>query len=381
VFLGIRGAWTPLTYTAPDLVTEFAIVPTLLGGAHMILSLALLVTGARLMWSAIAERSESTAWRAAAVIGILFLFHPYFVLLFGILFILSVLWSYKNLTLKKLFTLTLPFAICLLPTLLIYAPLYYDPIFRVHHLIANKLPIGGLHVWVATLFPFAIALAWRWRKRIKLQPNEYWFVAWIASAIIAMFFPVPWIRKLTEGLIVPLVLLTLPAWIAIRDWILIRPFKKLMAAIFFLAAGFGPLHLVSSQLVWISNPTMSHWFYRSTDVFHAWNYLHSSTSASSIIMSDDKWINIWTPAYAVRTVWVGHDHETPGFAEKRRSWQEFMTTSNPETAKQILDTAHVTHFMTTSPASADRFTSLLDKDVWNIEFHSGDVTIFQKRSL
>ena len=380
VALGMRHLWTPLTYTAPDLVTEFAIAPILMGGAHMILSLALLVTGVRLTWNAWADRSSRTAWRASLVLGTLFLFHPYFVVLFGILCLIAFAWNCTGLSFPRFLRLALPFAASILPASAVYVPLFYDPVFRTHHLTANILPLGGWAVWIATLFPFIIALVWRWKKRVELKRSEYWLVAWTISAIIAMLLPLPWIRKLTEGLIIPCILLTLPAWTALRDRLIKKPLSHLMSAALLLCAALGPLHLFSSQLVWISKPDTKNWFYASQNLFDAWSALRTSSSpTSTIITSDDMWVNVWTPAYAERTTWVAHDHETPTFWDKRRQWQNLMTTADPVVANRILDDAYITHLLTTSSSSAERFRKFLSPASWFVGFRSGSVTLFQRK--
>lgn len=365
VWLGSLGLWTPDTYAAADVVTEFSVAPTLLGGAHMILSMALLITGLRKLWDDRVTPALLIAW------SILLAFHPYFVPFYILATILAIGWR-KKLVIGHWF-LVIP----LLPAALIYAPLAFDPVFRTHHLVVNDLPLAPLASWFATLLPFALALAWRVKKRIAISPRERWLVAWIVSALACLLLPIPWKRKYTEGLGVALVFLTLPAWLAARDWAIAersRLAKVATGSALFLAAFFTPLHLLASHLAWIGDPARQKWFYQPTAVFEAWTFLRNA-STSRVILSDDRWVNIWTPAYSGRTVWVAHDHETPDYLRKRDAWKRLVATEDATEARNILDDAGVTEFIATSAASRERFARLTG---WKIVFEKDDVAVFAR---
>jgi hypothetical protein len=376
IWLGVNHAWSPLTYAAPDVVTEFAVAPILLGGVHMILSLALLVTALRYSWQAFASNDKTRAVVGSACAALLFLFHPYFVPLLSVFWLVAI-----GIRLRHFSTQLLPvIAICtasLIPAFFIYLPLFFDPTFRAHHVTTNALPLAPLLATTLMLIPFAGAGIWRIVKKVACKKEERWILAWLCSVLICLTLPFPWKRKLTEGLEVALVFLTMPAWLAIADWIRngpVRVISILTGSCLLLGAWLTPLHLFVSHLIWIDASAEQRWFYRPTVVFDAWEFLHAKSATSSIVISDDAWVNVWTPAYAGRMVWVAHDHETPDFATKRAAWRRLLETDNPTEARDIISRARITHLLVTSSASLERFRMLFG-DTWIPIFKRGEVSI------
>lgn len=381
IWLGANGLWSPQSYAAPDVVTEFSIAPVLLGGVHMILSLALLVTALRFGWK-IGQAKQTKHLRiAASCIAFLFLFHPYFAPLIAIFFCVSLLLNRKRLHLSALQMHAALLAASIVPAAIIYVPLLQDPVFRTHHLETNMLPLAPWPAMLATFLPFIAAFVWRFRRRVRIQENEQWLFAWILAVAVCLLLPFPWKRKLTEGLGVALVLLTLPAWFAIRGWIQkgrVRIVSLLTGGALLLAACFTPLHLFVSHLRWIERSSEQHWFYQPNDVFSAWSFLHAHTPPTSVVTSDDAWVNLWIPSYAGRTTWVAHDHETPDYAKKLSDWKRLMTTDDPIEARGILATNNITHLLLTTPLSLERFKRLLG-DTWTTAFHEGDAAILEQQ--
>jgi hypothetical protein len=375
IWLGMRGLWTPMTYAAPDIVTEFAIGPILFGGAHAIFSLALLVTSIRLLWNGITK-----AHRRHALLGMLagitlLSFHPYFSALLGTIGILAGIRSTDKRR-SFFFLASIGIAFCL--PLLYYVWLLLDPVFGAHHLSANILPLAPLPVWLLTLFPFIVASVWMWRTK-RLPRTFTWTHAWLLALIILLvFLPVPWKRKLTEGAIVPLVLLTMPAWIAIRDWILSQPSKLLrtiIAGLVLLAAFLGPLHLVTSHVAWIHSSSKRDIFFRPNALFEAAAFIQQSTTDDAILLSDVPWTNVWLPALTGHRVWIGHDHETPDFQTKRALYQELLETTDVDRIREILRDTHITHLLLTDETETARIVPAIE-DKWTRVFSTGSVSIW-----
>lgn len=377
VWLGAYDLWTPTTYAAPDIVTEFAIGPILMGGAHAILSLALLVTSIRLLWAGIKGASmRETLFGSLTGIGLLS-FHPYFAALLGTIGIMAWLSSPKR---RVAFMALATSGVLLALPILYYVWLIRDPVFGEHHLQDNVLPLAPWPVWILTLFPFIVAVAWMWRRKLlpkKLEWTHAWLVATVALLIL---LPVPWKRKLTEGLTVPLVLMTLPAWLTFRDWVVAqRPvwMRNLLAGLLLVAAWFGPIHLVISHVAWINNPSEQHYFYQPTQLFKAGAFLHSHATERDVLLSDDHWINTWLPALSGRTVWIGHDHETPHFAEKRALYHAFLDETDATKKKDLLAQIPVTYLVLTTDTGRTSIPPLLEGG-WTRVFQGGTVDIWKR---
>jgi hypothetical protein len=254
----------------------------------------------------------------------------------------------------------------------------------------NLLPLAPWPQTLASLLPFLLAIVWRVFRRMHVTEREQWVIAWIIAATIALLLPFPWKRKLTEGLGVALVFVTLPAWFAVRDWVrssgvgsresrmtIQRLTSTLAGGALLLAACLTPLHLVATQAQWTEWPTERQWFYQPNDVFAAWDFLHAHAATSSVVTSDNAWVNLWIPAYAGRTTWVAHDHETPEYTRKLAEWKQLQHITTVAEADALLRANHVTHFMLTSSASFDQFRGLLNHS-WTVVFSQGTVTILER---
>jgi hypothetical protein len=351
IYIHFFGAWHWNTETAADVSTEFSTIIILLGGAHAILSLTLLLTGLRLSWEAIESTSLRRLVLSALLTGALFSFHPYFAILFFVYWTILILLHKNQHTLKKSISAGAILSTAFLPALFIYFPLASDEVFRTHHLQDNILGFSPAISWVATLLPFGIAMIWRLRERISLEPEERWLVAWLAASIICILLPFPWKRKLTEGWGVALVLLGLPCWLAIRDFVsrqTPRFSARLLAGLLLLAAGFNLFQLLTTQLSWIAARDRLIYFYRPVGLFSAWRAINSESESGSLIVTDDFWTNTWTPAHTARNVALGHDHETPRYDEKIKDWKKNLAEGNPESCLEYLTANKISHLILTN---------------------------------
>ncbi len=381
IWLTVHHAWTWGTLPAPDVGFEFSLFPALLQSGHLIASFGLLLLALRGIWLACETRKPRPILIAVASSAILLSFHPYFVPLLLIYETLLLIPFRRTLTWKRFFAAIALTLFALIPAAAIYLPLAFDPVFRSHHLIVNRLPLPPPLAWTFTLLPFAVALGWRWSHRIRLTKDEQWILFWFVAAGLCLFLPVPWSRKFVEACGIGLVLLTLPAWAAIRDDLVRGPLRWLMVLILLLVAGLSPLQLLLSQAAWAAGPETRQYLYATHDVFHAWDWIRFHTPSNAVLLTDDLWTNVWTPPETLRTVWMGHDHETPSYAEKRVQWNELLATISTSTAGRILTSATVTDFLTTSVSSTERFQHLLAPSGWSIVATFGQAAIFEQRDM
>ncbi len=381
VYLAVFNLWTPITYSSPDVMTEFAVGPLLFGGAHAILSLALLLTALRFSWDAFAVGSLRRTAQAAICLTFLFLFHPYFIFVLIVFCLIAMIKFKTNLTAKKIIIVLWLLTLSAVPAMIVYIPLFFDKIFFTHHAVINVLPLSPWPAWPIALLPFIIAFIWRARKKIRFSEKEYWLLAWIVSVFVCLLLPLPFKRKLTEGLNTALVLLTLPAWFAVRDWLWKKPMRTinfLMSGMFILAASLSPVHLITSQLAWISEPKNQAWFYQPIELFSAWNYLSLHAASSSVITSDNLWLNVWSPAYSGKKTYVAHDHETPDYPRKREEWHRLTTSQNEQEVRKLLIELPLTHLILTKQNANTALFNVLISEKWRLIFESGTVRVFTK---
>lgn len=375
IFLGVFGLWSQTVVAAPDLVKELAVVPTLLGGAHMILSFTLLVTVVHGIWKAVHDRTRAT-WGICAGIVLLTGFHPYFIPL--VLSVIGMAWT-KKLGRRPAHERThkpaIAFFLSLVPTTAYYIYLLLDPVFGQHHLVANHVLIGSIDQWIFTLGPAIYALIWmarRHHQEVRFLAVARWCLAWLLIIAALLTLPVPWHGKFVEALMVPLVLLTLPAWTAFFRWL---PKPSSTALLVFVVAA-TPLFLLCSHVAWLRDPVKSELLGRPTVIFDAWDFLRSRPHA--IVIADDIQVNVWTPAWSGATAWVGHWNETPGFTIKRAKWETLFTTQEADIAKQIVAESGATHLLLSSSTAAERMRSLLGTE-WTTVFQKETTVILERK--
>jgi hypothetical protein len=372
VILGVFHLWTPETFAAPDLIKEFAVAPTLVGGAHTILSFALLVTAVRGVWKSAHDRTRASGWICAAIV-LLTSFQPYFIPLIAA--VISMAWT-KKLGRRPAHERThrpaIAFLLSLIPGTAYYLWLLQDTAFGTHHLKANIIPFPPIVASLFAIAPALVALVWLARRHDREQrflAVGRWCVAWLVAAVILFFLPVPWAGKFIEALMVPLVLLTLPAWTMLFKKM--SPLSARLLLIFIVGA--TPLFLICSNAAWLRNPVRVHWLGQPESVFHAWSFL--KTHPRAIVMADDMWVNVWTPAWSGNTVYVGHPHETLDYVLKEHTWQIIMT-GNSDDAVRALNNLPVTDIILTSQVSAERMLQIAPN--WHPVFHEGQTTVLER---
>ncbi len=375
--IGAANQWTLKTDGAPDIVSEFSVAPNLLGGAHLILSVALLLYVMRGIWD-IHDDARRRIWPVMLAVLALTSFHPYFIPL--VVAVIFVAWTKRLRDAahhRGALARPLLLALSLLPSLAYYLWLFTDQFFRQHQLETNYLPLASWDRWIFVLLPSVLALAWialqHDRRRLFLK-NSRWCVAWLAAAaVLALFLPVPWSRKLTEGLMIPLVFITLPFWSALVGSLPRLARNLLMAGLI----GAAPLHLFASQVAWLEYPEHARWFNRPAAVFRAWSFLE--TRPGAVIVSDDAWTNVWTPAWTGRRAWVGHNHETPDYKNKVAIWKELFTARERDSVRFTLQTIPVTDILLTSQASGKRMLEMTEGEGWDKVFEDGEVMVLEKK--
>lgn len=359
------GTWNIDTRIAADVGTDFSVFPLLFCGPHMILSLGLLLFSLNLSWDGITKVNQKSCILAALVSAALFSFHPYFVPLVTIFWLIALIFCAKKIE-RRLLVCVGILALALVPATIIYLPLYFDPTFRIHHLEINTLPLAPALSWAFTLAPFSLALAWQ-RRNPTSDESADWVLAWMTTALICLILPFPWKRKFLAGGGVWLVIMTWRFWVWIKDAVLAKSFpwqRGWLAGIVVLGLGLSSFQLLISQIKWSTDPARAKWFYRPDELFMAWDEIKLNSGSGTIVVTDDFWTNNFTPAYTGRRVLIGHDHETPRYDEKIKSWKSNFINGDANQGLAYLNSNQITHLILTLPDMRDRLTEPLQNTGW-----------------
>ncbi|MDF1496454.1 MAG: hypothetical protein P1P90_00150 [Patescibacteria group bacterium] len=368
VYLTVTASWTFGSIVPADLGSEFALSSLLLGGAHMILSPALLMLNTRWIWQII------TGSKFNLVIPWVFIayhvsFHPYYIPIYGIVSLLAFFYNRKS---KPVFNFLIINSAMLPGAIYYFYLILKDSKLREHHLVTNTLPLDPIWMWLIILLPIIIACIWIIQnKTSKHSDDKNWVWAWLASAIICIILPFPWNRKFTEALLPALTILTLPFWLHIYDNL--KPKTDLILKISLIVLlSFPFLHLMQSQFALATDPAWNKYFYTSNQTIHAWNILKNE-SQESIIISTDMYTNLWTPAHAQKNVWIGHNHETPNFMQRFSEFNTWRKTSSAKIFNDFLKENKITHVL----AHDKKYTELFN-DNWQIIFQEDNISVWKK---
>ncbi|MDD5726769.1 MAG: hypothetical protein PHC53_05215 [Patescibacteria group bacterium] len=384
IWMGATHQWTPLSLAAPDLDTELAIAPLLIGGAHMILSLALQITALRWLWEAIREEKIYRLLPACLCLFALSSFHPYFTPLFGIVSVMAIWPRLKAKLWHKPLLSFLGVNLSLVPWTAYYVWLMAkDPNFKTHHLQTNFLPLDPWYFWIIIILPFLLAAYWILKNKIPenflWREKPKWVLAWIAAAIICMLLPFPWTRKFTQGLVPALVLLTLPFWLMLAGKLFTKKILWPLKACLAILITFPYIHLLQTQITMAVDPYWSKNFYRPIALFQAWDFIQRTAPKNSLVLATDLWSNYWTPAYTLRTVWIGHNHETPDFKSRVAPYLDWTKTQDERIFRGYLNQVPVTQVIATTPSDVQRLKTLMDQNKWLLSFQNDSAAVWQRK--
>lgn len=231
---------------SPDVTGPFAVIPAMLTGPGVILSLALLLFVMRGGWEAIHDRSRAP-WLTGVAIVALGLVRPELLPL--AVMAVGMAWM-KKLGRQPAQTRTHVPALTLATFVLAgiaAALLFHGTEGLGARVPLNALPAGGWDRWLFAVVPAAGAFIWVAVQHDRFVPffaRSRWCLGWILAALILLLLPVPWRTVMLTGLMIPLVLLSLPAWRAL--WGRMPRGVGILLLIF--AVGVTPLFLVISQM-------------------------------------------------------------------------------------------------------------------------------------
>jgi hypothetical protein len=370
VYMSITNSWVFGSPVPADLSNEFAIAPILLGGAHMILSPALLLLNTRWIWQII------TGSKTNLILPWLFIayhvsFHPYYIPIYGIISLIALFYNWKSNPFFNFLVLNS----AMLPGAIYYFYLISkDPKLREHHLVTNTLPLDPIWMLLIILLPIIIAYVWILWNKSKINLTGYtWVWVWLISAIICTILPLPWNRKFTQALLPALIILTLPFWLKIYDSLKPKTDIVLKLALIVLLS-FPFLHLLQSQLGLATDPAWNRYFYTSNQMVNAWDKLKSEPN-NSLIVSTDLYTCLWTPTNTKQRIWIGHAHETPNFYKRFDEYDIWRKTTSTIIFNDFLERNQITHVL----AHNQKYLELFDTN-WQKTFQDGNVSVWKKKN-
>jgi len=379
LFIYVMPYWPPVTSVIPDVDTEVAVIPVLIGGAHMILSLALELWMVRWIWEIVHDGRMRRLWLLLPTILYLSFFHPYYLPLYGVLAAVSAL--IPNLLRKdwKRWLVALLITCAMLPGLWYFLLLFKtDVAFATLQMRHNVILLAAWWRWIIGLAPFIAALIIWLSGRIKNLPRwpskPSWIWAWIISAIICLFLPMNWKRKYTQGLIPALTFVTFPFWLWLKEKL---NNHKWGHALFIIICLIPFYHMLAVQIS-LNQQSWQIMFYQPITVREAWKYIQERSPKDAVVLGRDQWTGIWTPAYTERRVWIGHYPATPDYDNRAEQFVAWLETTSTQANINFLDRNGITHVISLNATDTAQCATRFG-DAWYKEFERQGVAVWTRK--
>lgn len=340
----------PHGFFVPDVSSETFFFPTMLGGAHIPLSMALLVYGLHRTGkdlSAIKNKDRTQlSWQMILSTNLLFFIHPYFVPILGVYGLLMM--AFLQLSARDLLRIILTYLPFTIASIGPHIWSHFSNPYRRFLLEGNQLKLASPIANLFSVLPWLGFILWRFRKE-SLQEREKWIVLWLIAVVLVIALPfIHFKRKMLEGVGAGVMLLALPIWLRVLAWA--KRTGWIAHAGMWTMIVLSPLSIVQSQIAWVMDPHLSRGdeFFVSTDFPQMWNWLSRETFEDTMILPDEPWVGLWISAKALRRTWIAHDYETPHWSERRAFLNRLFQTSSSKRVQEMLKETQADFIVTTT---------------------------------
>ena len=310
---------------------------------HLLASLTLIVL--IFLLSLLAFENYKLIYSLAAGFSALFLFqfHPYHLpTIFGVLgvFLLFCFFKDKKLNfnyLKHYFILLL---FSLPPVIYYFWTLQNFWVRKAHFLQNITLTPSLLMVLLGYgfLIPFTLIGIFYILKKKEKNKKDIFLLSWVFTQSLLIYSPLPFQRRLTEGLQIALAILTVFGLFYLKDWLKEKPifqkyFKEVFSNKIFLIYLFFILFFLSNFTI-IANDLSLYLknydgMYLKKEAQEAMFWIRENTEEESIILSSLETGNL-IPAFSLRQVYLGHLHGTAQAKEKLAQLERFFQEGNDD---------------------------------------------------
>ncbi len=299
------------------------------------------------------ERSwEERSWRralwAGAVASITLSIHPFHVLTWTLLW--SLLTYFRWLTTRKfpgryLATWLLVLAMCIPPLTMYGLQLFFDPVTygRAAQNILPTPPAWNVLLSLGLLVPGAIIGVWWTRRR---GARWQWLTAWAGIMLIAIYLPVTFQRRLSQAIVIPFSLLSVP----VVAWLWLHWRRGVWRILF----GFGMLLFLC--LSWLTTyqsvvydyanqtPNQQLLYYLPKQYQDLITIIKTTTSPHEPILSTLLDGNI-IAGFTAHQVWVGYGVETLNYHYKMAAMEYFYSRASMSEQRQLLQASGVCYVL------------------------------------
>jgi hypothetical protein len=266
-----------------------------------------------------------------------------------------------------------------------YYLLQIDPVFQARAAVPTRSP--ALHLYLlgyGLLVPLAVLGARRLlRSNSVPRPGVYLPIVWAVVGLAVAYLPVPFQRKLVEGLHLPIALLAAFGAVALAERL--APGRRAAQGLVLLLA---LLLTVPTNFRFIARDwtmaveqntgsTLLHRVFWPREDMEALARLDDWLPGSSVVQALP-WTSCLIPSMSGRRVWCGHWGETPGFRRKFGETHRFFEQKTPsDWRRQFLARTGITHIFAGTTERALASDSLAREPFLRAVHRLGDTILYQ----
>lgn len=316
-------------------VPEMSVVGSVFQSPHLVFSWIFFILNAGAL--ILAFRRGSIFWAAVSgLLGLLFFqFHPYYAPFFYFLALAWAILAWKDkLTIRKSFIIFAVYLLISIPSVFYHLFLTWGDMVVFARAAQNRTITPSFYLTLISLGMFLpLAFLGFWASRSSWQTK--YLGIWVVGSIGFLYAPVSFGRRFTEGIFIPLALLTVIGLIFLVKWTKLATWKVLSNKFIYICAIFGAFFIFfgySNYLI-LRNRILDA-RYLSPPVFLSQEFLDSLNFIKSldgdIVLSSFASGNV-IPYYSGKRVYAGHWAETIFWEQKELALKKFYngeTTDN-----------------------------------------------------
>ena len=350
----LKGLYNwPMDLWVPEVNTFLTLYHT----PHFVASLCLILGIFILMFLAFEQNKFKYSIWAGLLLALLIFFHPFHApTIFMVLFVYVIVVMIKLRRIKWSFIshYLILFAISL-PAILYYAWFLKNDWLTVQRSLQNVCLTPDLAVTLVSyglLIPLSVLAILFLIQKKKIIENRYIFlVVWLVVQFYLIYSPVNFQRRLTEGLHIPLAILSFIGLIYLGVYLNKKLPKKyldlwvnnkiLWAVLFVLLFALSNLYAIARDIHIFQNKYA--FLYLPTEKMQAIEWFKDNTGAEAVVLSHGYHGNL-IPAWSGRFVYLGHDVETPMFSSRQDEVVWFFSSDSSDQGKRkFLSKNSITH--------------------------------------
>ncbi|XOU94203.1 MAG: hypothetical protein ACNFW9_05155 [Candidatus Kerfeldbacteria bacterium] len=201
----------------------------------------------------------------------------------------------------------------------------------------NILPSPSVWMYLigyGLLIPMLIFGLWSVFK--KMDNKKSFVVAWFITSAIAIYVPISFQRRLSEGLHIPIAILAMLGILFVFNWIRSKRGKWSLwnSAFVMILLLFLPMtnFLIIGQDITLYSKAKDLPYYIYQDEVNAMHWLRDNITIDEITFSS-KYMGSFIPAHSGRVVWIGHSPQTVDLLNKKEYQYWFWEDDNESELK------------------------------------------------